>query len=93
VIPPKALFFQPFIPKFFYVWKVKFVKIFWALFLVGIACVTLFFYMLNAEYFGSLPNFEELENPESSLATEIISTDGVIIGKYYTQNIMKRNHR
>lgn len=64
----------------------KLLKIFWLLFFSGLAGIALFFYLLNAEYFGNLPGFEELENPESSLATEIISTDGVIIGKYYTQN-------
>lgn len=37
-------------------------------------------------YFGALPSFEQLENPESSLATEIISADNVILGKYYFQN-------
>ncbi|MFN8292844.1 MAG: transglycosylase domain-containing protein [Chitinophagales bacterium] len=64
----------------------KWLKIFWALFFTGIAGVALLFYLLNAGYFGALPSFDELENPESSLATEIISTDGEVIGKYYAQN-------
>ncbi|MBU2062453.1 MAG: transglycosylase domain-containing protein, partial [Bacteroidetes bacterium] len=29
---------------------------------------------------------EDLENPDSNLATEIISADGVVIGKYFQQN-------
>ena len=36
--------------------------------------------------FGSMPSFEDLENPNSNLATEIISTDGVTIGKFYNEN-------
>lgn len=64
----------------------KLLKIFWALFFSGLAGAALLFYFLNAGYFGDLPSFEELENPESSLATEIISTDGVVIGKFYAQN-------
>lgn len=65
---------------------VKLLKLFWVFFFTGIAGTALLFYLLNAGYFGALPDFEELENPESSLATEIIATDGVVIGKYYAQN-------
>lgn len=36
--------------------------------------------------FGKLPSFEDLENPKSNLATEIISEDGVILGNFYVQN-------
>jgi penicillin-binding protein 1A len=35
---------------------------------------------------GYMPSFEELENPNSSIATEVISTDNQIIGKFYVQN-------
>ena len=35
---------------------------------------------------GELPNFEELENPKSNLATEIISADNTIIGNYFYEN-------
>jgi penicillin-binding protein 1A len=33
-----------------------------------------------------MPSFEDLENPDSNLATEIISADGVVIGKYFEKN-------
>ena len=33
-----------------------------------------------------MPSFEEIENPRSSLATEVYSSDGVLLGKYYFQN-------
>jgi penicillin-binding protein 1A len=33
-----------------------------------------------------MPSFEDLENPDSNLATEIISSDGVVIGKYFAKN-------
>lgn len=36
--------------------------------------------------FGSLPTFEELENPKSNLASEIIAADQKIIGKFFVQN-------
>lgn len=35
---------------------------------------------------GELPTFEELENPEFSIATEVYSADSVMLGKYYRQN-------
>ncbi|MEC7863769.1 MAG: transglycosylase domain-containing protein [Bacteroidota bacterium] len=36
--------------------------------------------------FGALPTFEQLENPKNNLATEIISEDGVVLGKYFFEN-------
>ena len=33
-----------------------------------------------------MPTFEELENPETNLATEVISSDGKTIGKYFKEN-------
>lgn len=36
--------------------------------------------------FGTLPNFDELENPSYSRATVIYSADAKILGKYYVQN-------
>ena len=38
------------------------------------------------DYLGALPTFEELENPNSHLATEIYSSDGKILGKYFKEN-------
>lgn len=59
---------------------------FWSVFLAGVLTVVLVFYLVAAGKFGYMPSFTELENPNSSLATEIISTDGVILGRYYLQN-------
>ncbi len=36
--------------------------------------------------FGELPKFEELENPNSSLATVVYTSDGEMLGKYFNQN-------
>ena len=36
--------------------------------------------------FGDLPTFDQLENPKNNLATEIISEDGVVLGKYFFEN-------
>ena len=35
---------------------------------------------------GPLPEFDELENPKTNLATEIISSDNKVLGKYFYEN-------
>ena len=59
---------------------------FWSLFAAGIAAVILLFLLAGWGVFGTMPTFEELENPETNLATEIISSDGETLGKYYNEN-------
>ena len=63
-----------------------FIKWFWGILLGGILMICLLFLLASWGVFGTLPTFEDLENPESNLATEIISTDGKTIGKYATEN-------
>jgi len=59
---------------------------FWKWYGAGFGFVILFFLLLNFGLFGALPDITELENPNSALASEIYSEDGVVIGKYYRQN-------
>ena len=61
-------------------------KKFWKLFFIGLAGIGLFFLFASWGLFGSMPSFEDLENPDSNLATEIISADGVVLGKYFQKN-------
>lgn len=61
-------------------------KKFWRIFFYGLAGLLLFFLLASWGLFGSMPSFEDLENPDSNLATEIISSDGVVIGKYFQTN-------
>ena len=42
--------------------------------------------LASLEFFGPLPTFDQLENPQNNLATEIISADSVVIGKYFFEN-------
>lgn len=42
--------------------------------------------------FGALPSFRDLENPKSNLATEVISSDNVVLGTYYVQNRSNVNY-
>ena len=61
-------------------------KKFWKVFLYSMGGLALFFLFASWGLFGSMPSFEDLENPDSNLATEIISADGVVIGKYFEKN-------
>jgi len=61
-------------------------KKFWKLFFYSMGVMALFFALASWGFFGSMPSFEDLENPESNLATEVISSDGVTIGKFYNEN-------
>ncbi len=64
----------------------KLTKWIWRIFLGGIGCLILMFLLAGRGVFGKLPTFEELENPKSLLATEIISSDGKTIGTYAIEN-------
>lgn len=63
-----------------------YVKRFWQIFGIGIGSVFLLFLLASFGVLGHMPSFNDLENPESNLATEIISADGETIGKFYNEN-------
>ncbi len=64
----------------------KYIKWFWGIIIGGFAFVLLLFLLASWGVFGALPTFEELENPQNNLATEIISFDGKTLGKYAYEN-------
>ncbi len=65
----------------------KYLLVFWGLFLTGFLMLILVLFMASKGWIGEqLPSFEELENPKSYLASEVISGDQVILGKYYVEN-------
>ena len=63
-----------------------YIKRFWQIFGIGIGTVFLIFLLASFGALGHMPSFNDLENPESNLATEIISSDGETIGKFYNEN-------
>ena len=64
----------------------KYIIGFWTLFGAGILIIIFIFLLAGWGAFGKMPKFEELENPETNLATEIFSSDGQTLGKYYNEN-------
>ncbi len=64
--------------------KYKFqIFIFWFIFSVGIIALYSVFYLASIGKFGEMPDFRQLENPKTNFASEIISSDNQILGKYY----------
>lgn len=64
--------------------KKTIVKVFWFCLLTPILALILF--IAGVALFAEIPSFEELENPKTNLATQIISEDGKIINTYHIEN-------
>jgi penicillin-binding protein 1A len=64
----------------------KIIKWFWIVFAGGIAGIFLLFLLASWGALGEMPSFEILENPQTNLASQVLSSDGKIIGKYYLKD-------
>ncbi len=62
------------------------IRRFWKLYFIILGFIVLFFTAMSLGLLGFMPSFEELENPKSNLASEVISADQEILGKYYIEN-------
>ena len=56
---------------------------FWAIFIFGIFSVFTIFYSASTGKLGEMPDFRQLENPNTNLASQIISSDNKILGKFH----------
>lgn len=54
--------------------------------IIGIVFVVMLFLLVYFNVFGKVPTTQDLRNIENSTASEIYSSDGVMLGKYYTEN-------
>lgn len=61
----------------------KYIRWFWMTFLGGILLLVLLFLLASWGAFGEMPDHTVLENPKTHLATEIISSEGKTLGKFY----------
>ena len=59
------------------------VKIFWSVFFLGLISLVGLFGLSSLGLLGPMPPLEQLENPKTNLATQIISSDGMVFGKFY----------
>lgn len=63
--------------------KKKFATWFWSIVGAGLAAIVLVFWMITKGWLGYLPPLDELQNPKNKFATEIISSDMQLLGRYY----------
>ena len=67
-------------------WKMWLIVSMWGVTLAGVVGLTLLFTLARFEVLGPMPTFDELENPQTNLATELYSADGVLLGTYFVEN-------
>ena len=56
---------------------------FWALFIIGFSSLFGLFYSASTGGLGEMPDFRQLENPNTNLASQIISSDNKVLGKIH----------
>jgi penicillin-binding protein 1A len=56
---------------------------FWIFFFTGLFLTVGIFFAAAFGLMGPMPPLEQLENPKTNLATQILSSDGVVLGKFY----------
>ncbi len=64
----------------------KLTKALWISFVLLVISIPLYFYSVKVDFlnlFGDMPSLRELDNPEDELSSQLYSSDGVLIGKYF----------
>ena len=59
------------------------ITLFWLILIFGLTSFVGVFVLASKGFFGQMPDLQQLENPKTNLATQIITSDNIIIGKYY----------
>ncbi|MFN8335452.1 MAG: transglycosylase domain-containing protein [Cyclobacteriaceae bacterium] len=70
-------------------WFRKIVRIVWILFFCWLFGVPIYIYTVSIDLFGmygGLPDLKAIENPENDFSSEVISADGVSLGRYFVFN-------
>jgi penicillin-binding protein 1A len=73
------------------VFRLKSISVFFKYFLLAciflpICTLSVCLLLASSGTWGPLPDFKELENPETNLATEILSDENKVLGKYFYEN-------
>jgi penicillin-binding protein 1A len=64
----------------------RYTILFWKWILGFIAFGAILIFSIGLGLFGRLPDLRTLENPKSYQASEVISSDDIVLGTYYVQN-------
>jgi penicillin-binding protein 1A len=66
-------------------WK-RYLVILWGIYSIPVIVLVILFILLVNGRLGYVPTFEDLENPENNLASEVYSADSVLLGPFYLEN-------
>jgi len=70
-------------------WFKKATKILWILFIFFIVGLPVYVFSVSNDlfgWFGGMPSLRAIENPQNDLSSELISADGVSLGRYFRLN-------
>ena len=67
----------------------KYLLYLWLLFVTPLFALAIYFTLISYGVLGFMPSFELLENPKSNLATEVYSSDMVVLGTFFKENRLK----
>jgi penicillin-binding protein 1A len=76
-------------------WFKKVVKYSWIVFLVVVLGLPVYVLTVSVDLFGlfgGMPSLADVENPENDLSSELISADGVSLGRYFRFNRSQVNY-
>ena len=65
------------------------ISLLWKTTLWGFLAVAFYIFCIETNFLwlmGSMPSVEDLQNPKVNQSSEIYTSDGVMIGKFYTEN-------
>lgn len=64
----------------------KHIRYFWGIYITGTLIVVALFLLIARGSLGFMPTFGDLENPENILASQVISSDGKVLGTFFAEN-------
>jgi len=64
----------------------KYLFILWTLYTLAVLLFIVIMVLIGNGKMGFMPDFARLENPQSNLASELITEDGELLGKYFIEN-------
>ncbi len=64
----------------------KYLIILWTLYTLMVLLFIVIMILIGHGKLGFMPDFARLENPQSNLASELITEDGELLGKYFIEN-------
>ena len=60
----------------------RWIKLIWLGFIGTVAAIVALFFSISQGFLGEMPDMKDIENPDIYVASEIISSDGVVLGKF-----------